>query len=183
MSGKTIVVLATLDTKGAEAHYLRQQIEKAGDKAWVIDVGVVGQPATTADTSREEVAAAGGRPLAELLEKSAQVYCLALTTGKPVIENGQLQRYQVDQGSVAIEGAGLNASNIDQFEIITRSAKINAEIQAKHLAVIAGQDKVPVTAPCDYTPVPDGQSQVSGHWSPLPKGSTSRPCTTTSTTT
>ncbi|MFO3676752.1 two-partner secretion domain-containing protein, partial [Pseudomonas protegens] len=35
-----------------------------------------------------------------------------LTTGKPVIENGQIQRYQVDQGSVAIEGAGLNASNI-----------------------------------------------------------------------
>ena len=65
-----------------------------------------------------------------------------LTTGKPVIENGQLQRYQVEQGSVAIEGAGLNASNIDQFEIITRSAKINAEIQAKHLAVIAGASDV-----------------------------------------
>mgnify|MGYP002040998279 FL=1 len=65
-----------------------------------------------------------------------------LTTGKPVIENGQLQRYQVDQGRVAIEGAGLNASNIDQFEIITRSAKINAEIQAKHLAVIAGANDV-----------------------------------------
>jgi len=65
-----------------------------------------------------------------------------LTTGKPVIENGQLQRYQVDQGSVAIEGAGLNASNIDRFEIITRSAKINAEIQAKHLAVIAGANDV-----------------------------------------
>ncbi|WP_372859525.1 two-partner secretion domain-containing protein [Pseudomonas protegens] len=65
-----------------------------------------------------------------------------LTTGKPVIENGQIQRYQVDQGSVSIEGAGLNASNIDQFEIITRSAKINAEIQAKHLAVIAGANDV-----------------------------------------
>ncbi|MFJ2339801.1 hemagglutinin repeat-containing protein [Pseudomonas protegens] len=65
-----------------------------------------------------------------------------LTTGKPVIENGQIQRYQVDQGSVAIEGAGLNASNIDQFEIITRSAKINAEIQARHLAVIAGANDV-----------------------------------------
>ncbi|WP_267269552.1 DUF637 domain-containing protein [Pseudomonas protegens] len=65
-----------------------------------------------------------------------------LTTGKPVIENGQIQRYEVDQGSVAIEGAGLNASNIDQFEIITRSAKINAEIQAKHLAVIAGANDV-----------------------------------------
>lgn len=65
-----------------------------------------------------------------------------LTTGKPVIENGQLQRYQVDQGSVAIEGAGLNASNIDQFEIITRSAKVNAQIQARYLALVTGANDV-----------------------------------------
>ncbi|MCE0918356.1 filamentous hemagglutinin N-terminal domain-containing protein, partial [Pseudomonas sp. NMI760_13] len=36
-----------------------------------------------------------------------------LSTGKPVIENGQLTRYQVDQGHIAIEGAGINASNVD----------------------------------------------------------------------
>ncbi|MFJ2456902.1 filamentous hemagglutinin N-terminal domain-containing protein, partial [Pseudomonas protegens] len=65
-----------------------------------------------------------------------------LTTGKPVIENGQIQRYQVDLGSVVIEGAGLNANNIDRFEIITRSAKLNAEIQAKHLTIIAGPNDV-----------------------------------------
>ncbi|WP_053155735.1 filamentous hemagglutinin N-terminal domain-containing protein [Pseudomonas sp. Pf153] len=65
-----------------------------------------------------------------------------LTTGKPVIENGQVSRYQVDQGSVAIEGAGLNANNIDSFEIITRSAKINAEIQAKNLTIVAGRNDV-----------------------------------------
>ena len=65
-----------------------------------------------------------------------------LTTGKAVIENGQITRYQVDQGSVAIEGTGLNATNVDQFEIITRSAKINAEIQAKNLTIIAGANDV-----------------------------------------
>ncbi|MCE0461111.1 two-partner secretion domain-containing protein [Pseudomonas uvaldensis] len=65
-----------------------------------------------------------------------------LTTGKPIIENGQVGRYQVDQGSVAIEGAGLNANNIDSFEIITRSAKINAEIQAKNLTIVAGRNDV-----------------------------------------
>ena len=65
-----------------------------------------------------------------------------LTTGKAVIENGQVSRYQVDQGSVSIEGAGLNANNIDRFEIITRSAKINAEIQAKNLTIIAGANDV-----------------------------------------
>ena len=65
-----------------------------------------------------------------------------LTTGKPIIENGQVGRYQVDQGSVSIEGAGLNANNVDRFEIITRSARINAEIQAKNLTIVAGRNDV-----------------------------------------
>ncbi|NWD67998.1 filamentous hemagglutinin N-terminal domain-containing protein [Pseudomonas gingeri] len=65
-----------------------------------------------------------------------------LTTGKAVITNGQVTGYQVDRGSVSIDGAGLNASNIDQFEIITRSAKLNAEINAKKLAIIAGANDI-----------------------------------------
>ncbi|AZD30693.1 two-partner secretion domain-containing protein [Pseudomonas chlororaphis] len=65
-----------------------------------------------------------------------------LTTGKPVIENGQLSRYQVDQGQVTIEGATLNASNVDRFEIITRSARINAEIQAQNLSIVTGRNDV-----------------------------------------
>lgn len=65
-----------------------------------------------------------------------------LTTGKAVIENGQISRYQVDQGNVAIEGAGLNASNVDQFEIITRATTINAQIQAKKLTIVAGRNDV-----------------------------------------
>ncbi|WP_460124548.1 two-partner secretion domain-containing protein [Pseudomonas sp. S2_C03] len=66
-----------------------------------------------------------------------------LTTGKPVLDgSGRLERFQVDQGSVAIEGAGLNATNVDHFEIITRSAKINAEIQANNLTIVAGRNDV-----------------------------------------
>lgn len=65
-----------------------------------------------------------------------------LTTGKPVIENGQLSRYQVDQGHIAIEGAGVNASNVDSFELIARSTKINAEIQARNLTIVAGRNDV-----------------------------------------
>lgn len=67
---------------------------------------------------------------------------VTLTTGKPVLDNGRLERYQVDQGSVAIEGAGLNATNVDRFEIITRSAKINAQLQAQNLTIVAGRNDV-----------------------------------------
>ncbi|SNY47589.1 filamentous hemagglutinin, partial [Pseudomonas sp. LAMO17WK12:I5] len=68
---------------------------------------------------------------------------VTLTTGKPVLDGaGRLDRFQVDQGSVAIEGSGLNATNVDRFEIITRTAKINAEIQAKNLTIVAGRNDV-----------------------------------------
>ncbi|TVT79327.1 filamentous hemagglutinin N-terminal domain-containing protein, partial [Pseudomonas sp. H3(2019)] len=67
---------------------------------------------------------------------------VTLTTGKPVLDNGRLDRFQVDQGSVSIDGAGINASNVDRFEIITRSAKINAQIQANNLTIVAGRNDV-----------------------------------------
>lgn len=65
-----------------------------------------------------------------------------LTTGKPVIDNGRLSRFDVDGGAITIEGAGLNASNVEQFDLITRSAKINAEIYANRLNVITGRNQV-----------------------------------------
>ncbi|UZE31254.1 two-partner secretion domain-containing protein [Pseudomonas asplenii] len=65
-----------------------------------------------------------------------------LTTGKAVITNGQVSGYQVDQGSVSIDGAGLNANNIDQFEIITRAAILNAQINANKLSIITGANDV-----------------------------------------
>jgi uncharacterized protein (UPF0261 family) len=67
MSGKTMVILATLDTKGIETQYVREQIEKLGETALVVDVGVVGEPATRADITRQQVAEAGGTSLADLL--------------------------------------------------------------------------------------------------------------------
>lgn len=68
MSEKKIVVLATLDTKGIEAQYLKEKIESLGESALVVDVGVVGDPAIKADITRQEVAESGGTPLAKLLE-------------------------------------------------------------------------------------------------------------------
>jgi len=65
-----------------------------------------------------------------------------LTTGAPVVDNGRLQGFDVNGGDIAIEGAGLNAGNVDQFDLITRSAKLNAEIHAKRLHVITGRNEV-----------------------------------------
>ena len=68
MRPRTVAVLTTLDTKGAESRYVREQIEALGGAALLIDMGVVGEPGARADVTREEVAGAGGTPLAELLD-------------------------------------------------------------------------------------------------------------------
>ncbi|OLU29573.1 DUF637 domain-containing protein [Pseudomonas sp. PA27(2017)] len=82
-----------------------------------------------------------------------------LTTGAPVVENGRLQRFDVNGGDIAIEGAGLNAGNVDQFDLITRSAQINAEIHAKRLNVIAGRNEVDVATLQATAKADDGSQQ------------------------
>ncbi len=82
MNGKIIVVLATLDTKGTEAEYLRQQIEKLNDTALVIDTGVVGIPTIEANITRQQVAQAGGTSLKTLLENPTR------EVAAPIMANG-----------------------------------------------------------------------------------------------
>ncbi|WP_123586652.1 two-partner secretion domain-containing protein [Pseudomonas fluorescens] len=68
---------------------------------------------------------------------------VTLTTGKPVLDGaGRLDRFQVDQGNVSIDGKGLDASAVDSFEIITRSAQINAQIHARRLNITTGRNDV-----------------------------------------
>jgi uncharacterized protein (UPF0261 family) len=64
---KPIAIIGTLDTKGQEVAFIRDQIQARGHQTWVIDPGVLGQPAIEADWSREEVARASGRELAGLI--------------------------------------------------------------------------------------------------------------------
>ncbi|WP_095054698.1 DUF637 domain-containing protein [Pseudomonas sp. Irchel s3b2] len=68
---------------------------------------------------------------------------VTLSTGKPVLDGtGKLDHFEVDGGSITIDGMGLDAANIDQFDLITRSAKINANIYARQLNVITGANNV-----------------------------------------
>jgi len=63
---KVIAILATLDTKGEEAEFLRAQLKALGSRALLVDMGVLGRPATRADITRGEVARAGGTSLTAL---------------------------------------------------------------------------------------------------------------------
>ncbi|PWU30937.1 adhesin, partial [Pseudomonas sp. RW407] len=82
-----------------------------------------------------------------------------LTTGKPILAGERLQGYDVNGGEIAIEGAGLNASNLDQFELITRSAKLNADLYAKQLTVVAGRNQVDAETLAASAKADDGRAK------------------------
>ncbi len=67
---------------------------------------------------------------------------LTLTTGKPQIQNGNLDSYQVDKGHIKIDGRGLDASTTDYAQIISRTTEVNAGIWAKELKVTTGKNQV-----------------------------------------
>ncbi len=67
---KTVAIVGALDTKGAEFSFLKDEIEKRGCGTFVIDIGVLGDPPFAPDVSAAEVAQAGGKELAGLVEKA-----------------------------------------------------------------------------------------------------------------
>ncbi len=65
---KTILLIGTLDTKGAEFGFVRDLITGRGHQVLLMDAGVAGEPQIQADISAAEVAEAGGGSLAALRE-------------------------------------------------------------------------------------------------------------------
>jgi uncharacterized protein (UPF0261 family) len=85
-----IALIGTLDTKGEEIAYVRERLIGLGARPVVIDSGILGEPRTSADVTREEVAreagydleqiqSAGSRGAAvELMEEGVRAVCLRL---------------------------------------------------------------------------------------------------------
>lgn len=66
--GKSILIIATLDTKGAEVLYLKRLIEESGHRCLVMDTGTLNPPTFEADIDRNEVARAMGTTVEEILK-------------------------------------------------------------------------------------------------------------------
>lgn len=62
-----VYLIATFDTKGREAAYLRERLERAGVEVVAVDAGVVGPPQSRPDIGREQLFAQAGIDLAALV--------------------------------------------------------------------------------------------------------------------
>ncbi|GMA99536.1 hemagglutinin repeat-containing protein [Pelosinus sp. IPA-1] len=103
--------------------YLRGYTEVAGQRAEVIIAnpnGIYGDGFGFINTSRA-----------------------VLTTGTPVFGgSGSLDAFRVTGGQISIQGAGMNTSDVDQVDLISRSVAVNAGVWAKNLNVVAGSNQV-----------------------------------------
>ena len=66
---KTVLLVGTLDTKGAEYAFVRDLIQARGVNTLVMDLGTVGLPLFPPDISASEVASRGGTSLGALRER------------------------------------------------------------------------------------------------------------------
>ncbi|WP_232072067.1 filamentous hemagglutinin N-terminal domain-containing protein [Paraburkholderia pallida] len=66
-----------------------------------------------------------------------------LTTGTPnYAPDGSLSGFNVTGGNITVNGAGLNASNVDQVDLLARAVQANAAIYANNLNVITGANSI-----------------------------------------
>ncbi|WP_459252046.1 two-partner secretion domain-containing protein [Paraburkholderia rhynchosiae] len=75
-----------------------------------------------------------------------------LTTGNPLIDgNGNLTGFNVTGGTITVQGAGLNGSNIDEVDLLARAVQANAAIYANTLNVTTGSNNIDYAS---LTPTP-----------------------------
>jgi uncharacterized protein (UPF0261 family) len=101
---KQIVVLGTLDTKGPEIRFAKRLIERRGHAAVVIDCGILGEPYFVPTVSRQDVAAAAGTTLAEIIARDDKnVAIQTMTAGSRILVN-QLHAAGRMDGILALGG-------------------------------------------------------------------------------
>lgn len=102
---KSILIVATLDTKGDEVNYLKRLIEEGGHKAVVMDTGILGASPFQPDISRTEVAQAAGTHVEELIRSKDRGRAIqAMAEGsKKVVQ--QLYKEGKIEGIIGLGGA------------------------------------------------------------------------------
>jgi len=74
---KAIAIIATLDTKGPEAAFVKSRIENTGYTTMVLDTGILDRKNPAAphpDFSGDEIAREGGEDRGALVSRSAEKY-------------------------------------------------------------------------------------------------------------
>ncbi|MCD7907775.1 MAG: Tm-1-like ATP-binding domain-containing protein, partial [Clostridium sp.] len=75
-----VAVIATLDTKGTEAGFLRSCLEELGHEALIMDTGLLGEPLILPDISRQELMGLAGADDLDALRREGKAALMAAMT-------------------------------------------------------------------------------------------------------
>jgi len=100
---KTVAVLGTMDTKGAEYFFLKEQLEKNGVDVLMIDTGIVSQSRFPCQIAAEEVAGAGGGALEDIPGRDRSFAFTLMGNGSAAILRGLYLEGKI-QGAISMGG-------------------------------------------------------------------------------
>ncbi|MEM3590421.1 MAG: Tm-1-like ATP-binding domain-containing protein, partial [Candidatus Bathyarchaeia archaeon] len=131
---KTVLIIATLDTKGEEVGYIKERLEVKGKRVLVMDSGTRGAPiGVKADIPREEVAKAAGHDIREIGEMRRGPAIEAMKKGiakicKELYESGRIHGIMSVGGS---DGACLASAGMQVLPVGVPKLLISPVFQGK----------------------------------------------------
>lgn len=69
-----------------------------------------------------------------------------LTTGNPIINNGSVTGYNVQQGVITVGEKGLNASKTARTDMLAEAVKLNGKVWAQDVQAVTGKNDISVDA-------------------------------------
>jgi uncharacterized protein (UPF0261 family) len=101
----TVLLVATMDTKGNEARYLEACMQQAGVEVLIMDPGIRGENKYPVTVTREEVAQASGKSLEEIQGLGHEGKALACMTSGAIRCAGDLYKKKTFQGIIGLGGS------------------------------------------------------------------------------
>ena len=101
----TVYIIGTLDTKGMEVAFVRDQLVAAGVETAIVDAGCLGEPVITADITSEEVFEAAGTTLAAVREKGDRGEAISAAARGVAELIGSLHGHQKVSGVLGLGGS------------------------------------------------------------------------------
>lgn len=92
---KQLLIVTTLDTKGREAAYVRDCVERLGIHPILMDVGTLGEPLSHPDITRDEVLKAAGYDLDSIKGKDRSIAVKAAQEGGAILARRLLEQDKI----------------------------------------------------------------------------------------
>jgi uncharacterized protein (UPF0261 family) len=115
MSSPKVLIIGTADTKSEELLYLKSCVQRAGGVAWVMDVGVLGEPTFEVEYSKYEVAVAAGTTNADVIALGDENKAMLKQAEGATIMVQALQESGEIDGVLAIGGSMATDLTLDVF--------------------------------------------------------------------